>query len=117
MPSPPYAKLLVSRNGGALTSGGLVVLFGDAIQLSGESTVGWQQQRWDIVYYPVGYGLPSGWTFDSSTGSFFSTAVVPPPFTLPPNTTWGRWMLRLRINDALTNSSALQQLTDSSTAL
>jgi len=116
MPTPPYAKVLASLNGGALQSGGIVTSFGTTVQLVPESTVGWFQQRWDLTYFPAGFALPAGWSLDAQTGFYFSTAVQPPPFTLPANTLWGKWLPRLRVNDALTNDFALQQLTDVGTA-
>lgn len=117
MPTPAYALVKISVNGGALQTGGIVVAYSDVIQLSGESTVGWTQQRWEIVYYPTGFATPAGWTLDVVTGVIYSVAVVPPPFTMPVSTTWGKWMFRLRVNDAITNASALQRFTDAASAV
>lgn len=104
-------------NGGAIQTGGITVAYSDVVQLSGESTVGWTQQRWEIVYYPVGFALPAGWTLEVATGIYYSTAVLPPPFTMPASATWGKWMLKLRVNDALTNGSAEQRFTDAASGL
>lgn len=117
MPTPAYAKILVSVNSGAQQSGGITVAYNDVIQLSGENTAGWSTQRWEIIYYPAGYATPAGWTLDSTTGVLFSTAILPPTFTMPASATWGKWLLRLRINDALTNGNAAQRFTDVTTGL
>jgi hypothetical protein len=112
-----YAKALVSRNGGAYQSGAIFPAYADLIQLAGESTVGWYAQIWEITDYPSGWATPSGWTLDSATGIIFSTAVEPPSFTLPASTTWGKWMLRLRVNQAVTADDAPLSLTDKMSAL
>src|SRR4029077_1224704 len=104
MPTTPYAQVQVSVNGGAQQMGGLTVNFGDVIQLSGVNTLGWDNQVWELTYFPVGYATPAGWTLSSDGKTLSSTAVTPPPFTMPAGPTlWGKWMIRLRINDALTN--------------
>lgn len=117
MPTPPYAKILASLNGGALQDGGITTVYGTVVQISGESTVGWEHQRWEILYYPDGFATPSGWTLDPDTLFMVSTAAVPPAITLPANTLWGKWIFRLLINDALTNDRADQRLTDTGTAV
>lgn len=118
MPTAAYAKLLVSRNGGALASGAIVVAYSDTIQLRGESIAGWERQRWEIFDYPPsGFATPSGWTLDTTTKVIFSTAVEPPVFSLPANTYWGKWGLRLRVNEATTDDHADGSLTDQSTQL
>lgn len=117
MPTPPYAKILVSVNSGPQQSGGLSVVYGDAIQLSAQSTVGWTSQRWEIFDFPVGFGLPSGWLVDSS-GVYYSLAVTPSAFTVPASSAvWGKYLFRLRVNGALSNEQALQQLFDETTAI
>lgn len=115
MPTPPYAKVLVSLDNAATASGGITFVYGQSVQLSAESTVGWYNQRWEIIYYPAGWATPSGWTLDVTTGFIYTNAIVPTAFTLPPNTLWGKWIFRLRVNDALTNDGASQDLTDEST--
>src|SRR5688572_24844570 len=98
MPTPPYAKVLVSVNGGATVSGGIEVPSGATIQLSGENVSYWSQQRWEIYEYPEGWATPSGWSA-AENGTIFSTSVTPAAFTLPANTAlWGKWFIRLAIN-------------------
>ena len=111
----PYAKLLVTVNGGAPESGGLAVAVGNTIHLSGESTVGWVQQLFEIYDFPVGFALPSGWT-DSGHGTYFyASDPFPPSFVVSP---WGKFMLRLTVNRGLNGSgNADSTLVDASTAL
>jgi hypothetical protein len=126
MATPPYAKVLVALNGVPVGSGGITVSGGDVVQLSPESTVGWRLQRWEITDAPPGFSAPAGWNV-ASDGSFYSTAVQPPTFTIPSvgSTTWGKYAVRLRVNgnpllldDAGIRNPAYQStLTDESTML
>lgn len=118
MPSAPYAKVLIQVNAGPLQSGGLLVVYGNTIQLAAESVVGWTSQRWEIYDFPVGFGLPSGWSLDGSTGVYYSLSVLPPIFTIPASSAlWGKYLFRLRINGALTDDKAEQKLTDETSAV
>jgi hypothetical protein len=115
MPATPYAQLLVAINGGAPTSGGLTIASGSAIQLSGQSTVGWTQQTFAITDYPVGFAQPAGWSTNPTTGAYFyASSAIPPPFT--PNV-WGKYMLSLTVNNGLLDGAVSPTLTDTSTAL
>jgi hypothetical protein len=118
MPTTPYAKVLVSVNGGALSSGGLEVPSAATIALSPESTVGWRQQRWEIFDYPEGWTAPVGWS-TGAEGVIFSTAVTPPSFTLPASSSlWGKWAIRLRINEQVADDQkVLEGLLDEDTFL
>jgi hypothetical protein len=121
MPTPPYAKLRVARNGGAPATGGIICAHADAIQLSLESTVGVGKARWEIYDYPAGFGLPAGWTEDPTTHTYYSLAITPPSFTLPAATNWiwGKYMLSVLVNDGDPGSSGLPaaQLYDDTTAI
>lgn len=117
MPSTPYAKILVSVNGGANTSGGLDIPSAATIQLSGESTVGWTAVRWEIFDYPEGWATPAGWSLDAN-GVIYSTAFTPPSFTMPDaGTLWGVWMLRLMVNEQIATDKVLENLLDETSAL
>ena len=126
MPTPPYAKVLVSLNGVPSGSGGITVSGGDVVQLSPESIVGWRLQRWELTDTPPGFSAPAGWSV-ASDGSFFCTAVQPPPFTIPTSATntWGKYAVRLRVNgnplllndDGTRNAAYASALTDESTML
>lgn len=100
MPLPPYAKILISVNGGALQSGPVTVSNLDVIRLSGESQVGWQKALWEIFAYPPSYPTPAGWTLDDDHALLYSTAATPPAITLPATPLWGKWIARLRVNEA-----------------
>lgn len=116
MPTPPYAKVLTSISGDTAVGGVRAPVAGSStVQFSGESTVGWTQQRWELYAYPVGFTAPAGWTLDGSTQIIYSTAVTPPSFTLPAAATrWGKWMVRLLVNEGVSNSQAVATLKDES---
>ncbi len=121
MPTSPYATLRAALNGGAPTTGGIVASNADVVQLSAESTVGWTQQKWELYsfYSASEFPLPSGWTLDAGTGAYYySASATPPPFTLPAGPAFGKWLLRLTVNNGLNaNSVADPSLIDQSTAL
>lgn len=101
MPLPPYAKVQISINGGAVQSGGLdlgTLAASVSVQLSPESSIA-SSKRWEIYSYPVGWTTPSGWTLDSEAGVIYSTATTPPAFTIPAAATlFGKWLIRLTFN-------------------
>ncbi len=116
MPTPPYAKVLISVNAGANQSGGITAPSAATIQLLGESTVDWLQQKWELVDYPAGFTTPAGWSLDAN-GVIFSTSVTPQLFTLPSIATlWGKWMVRLTVNNGLSNGKDDPTLVDESSA-
>lgn len=114
MPTPPYAKVLTSIAGDTAVGGVRAPVAGSSsVQFSGESTVGWTQQRWELYAYPAGFTAPAGWTLDGSTQIIYSTAVTPPSFTLPAAATrWGKWLIRLLVNEGVSNSQAVASLKD-----
>jgi hypothetical protein len=126
MQTPPYAKVLVAKNGAPVGSGGLTVAAGDVIQLSAEMTAGWRSQRWELTDTPPGFAMPSGW-LAATGGGFYSIAPTPPPFTMPAvaGTTWGKYAVRLRVNgnplllnpDGSRSTSFRSTLTDEGTIL
>ncbi len=107
MPSTPYAKLLVSVNGGPWTSGDVDVAVGDEVAFKLESTVGVGSQRWELYDYPPGFALPIGWSADSE-GVYYSTAATPPNITINP---WGKYLPRARINGDLTKAEYVDSTT------
>lgn len=118
MPATPYAKLLISVNGGGPVSGGVDVPSAATIQLSAESTVGWKQQRWEIYDYPEGFATPASWTL-AADGTIFTTDPVPALITLPANTElWGPWGFRLVIDEAVVDDDTqIEGLIDEATAI
>lgn len=129
MPSTPYAKLLVSLNGGAPQSGGITGAAGGIAQLSAESTAQWDLKtppRWEIYAYPPGWtGPASGWTTESVAQPFGGTADIyvytglgpPPAFNLPADPTWGKTLFRLTVQGGLLNGIPTPTLIDDTTAI
>lgn len=118
MPTTPYAKILVSVDGGPNQDGGIDVPSGANIQFSPESTVGWLRARWEIYDYPEGWGTPSGWTL-AADGTIYSTDFTPDDIDLPDNgAMFGVWMPRLLVNEQIDNDQdILGNLLDDTTAL
>lgn len=118
----PYASLRASINGGSPTPGGLTVPASATVQLSADpsGTAGVTAYKYEIYGYPVGFSAPSGWSTDSNNVYFYSAGTTPPPFTLPAITTWGKWMLRLILNNGISANTSIipvTQLIDEMTAL
>jgi hypothetical protein len=114
MPATPYAKLLVSVNGGATQSGGITVSGGDTIDLTIENTTKVLQQKFEIYDYPTGVSCPSGWSTDANGVYYYATDYTPPQFTI---SIWGKYMLRLTVNNGLRDGRADATLVDTDTAL
>lgn len=104
MPTPPYAKVLVSRNGGAATGGAITCVAGDSIQLVPESTVSITQWRWEIFSYPEGFTAPAGWS-TAADGTIYYEAVTPPAFVLS-STYWGKYLFKLHVQGGATSANA-----------
>lgn len=123
MSQPPFARLLASVNGGSAISGGLTVPASATIQLSADpaGTSGVTSYLYQIYGYPVaGFSVPSGWSTDSNGVYFYSAGATPPVFTLPAITSWGKWMLRLTVNNGISPNPTvipITQLVDEMTAL
>ena len=89
---------------------------GSVIALSSADTSFWTQQRWEIYAYPVGWTAPAGWSTDGN-GVIYSTSVTPSSFTLPANTSiWGKWGVRLTVNNGLTDGVADANMVDETLA-
>jgi hypothetical protein len=120
MPATPYAKLLVSVNGGGPTSGGIDIPSAASIQFSFESTVGWTRARIEISDYPEGWATPAGWTLRADGTIYWDwTGMNPSAITFPDNgVLWGVWMPRLLVNEQLDDDqNIIGDLLDSTTAL
>jgi hypothetical protein len=129
MPSTPYAKLLISVNGGALTSGAITANPSDTIQFSAESTAQWDlttPPRWEIYAYPPGWtGPATGWTTESvpqpgggSADVYVYLGIGPPAaFTLPALPMWGKFLPKLTVAGGLLNGVPAAQLVDKSSGL
>ncbi len=118
MPTPPYAHALVQINGGANQSGGIDAVPPTAlVQLVPESTVGWTQARWEWVDYPEGWTAPTGWSTDANGVIYANTIGNPPSFNLPGSSLWGKFALRLRVNEQVSNDKRVGDLLDESLIL
>ncbi len=111
MPATPYAKLLVSVNGGANQDGGLTVEASDTIQLRAEDKTGWGSPatRWSIYSFPEGFAEPTDWSTAADGSYYYDGSADPPTFT--PDVT-GKYMLRL-----LVLGGSLENCLDETTAL
>lgn len=108
MPTPPYAAVKISVNGGALTSGGLTVTNGDVLTLSAESTVGWKMSpapEWRLYGHYSDYTCPAGWSTKSVTQADASTITVyyylgttPPAITVQGSAWWGKVNIGLYVD-------------------
>lgn len=119
---PPYAKLKASINGGAAVAGGLTVPASATVQLSADpaGVSGAFAYKYEIYGYPVGFTVPAGWSTDSAGVYVYSAGATPPVFSLPAITGWGKWMLRLTVNNGISATPGAippSQLVDEMTAL
>lgn len=120
MPATPFAQIQYTVDGGGLLSGANIVTGANVIQPSGVNTGAWLNQLWEIYEYPVGFSVPASWS--NVNGVYQSTAVTPPPFTLLSNSIWGKYLMRLTVNQGLLNGlyagpGSPQPLVDISSAL
>jgi hypothetical protein len=115
----PSAAARVSINGGAnqtIADKPIVAPSAATIAFSSADTSFWTQQRWEIYAYPEGWTAPAGWSTDAN-GVIYSTATTPSSFTLEANTTrWGKWGLRLTVNNGLADGVADSSLIDETLA-
>lgn len=121
MPQPPYALLRASIASGAPSTGGIVAAAGATCQLSADpgGLPGAFMLRWELVDVPAGFACPAGWSTDS-VGVYFSTAQLPPVFTLPDGAHWGKVMPRLTLNNGVSENPEIlpiEQLSDTATAI
>jgi hypothetical protein len=122
--SPPYALAQVSVNSAGPTSGaGVVIPPSATIAFTGVNTTGWATSLWEIYDYPSGWSTPAGWTLIAATGviQYNGTSITPnpPSFTAPAISLWGKWGLRLTVNNATDPTGAVNfpRMIDTSLAL
>jgi hypothetical protein len=114
MPSPPYAKLLVRVNGAAGVSGSVAAVVGNTLDFIPESTVGHEQQRWELADFPADLPAPAGWLYDVTTDTYYSHAATPPTITA---SVFGVYMPVLKVNAAVVGTTSNADLIDRSTAV
>ena len=126
MPSTPYAKVLVSIDGGAPSSGLITADPGAQCQVSYESTVGWPgtpAPYLEIFAYPEGWDPGAGWLEESVAQPNGGTATVfryygatpPPAFTLPNAATWGDVLFALVVGGGKKNGKLSSDVIDEGT--
>jgi len=114
MPTPPFAATICSVDADTAVAGVRTVAGGNVIQLSGQDTSFWTSQLWELYDFPAGYATPAGWTLGPD-GVLTSTAVTPPPFTVDaPRDRWGKYAVRLTVNDGLKNGVSDDEMRDES---
>lgn len=121
MTTPANITLQVQVNGGGIQTGPIMVAHSDTIDLSVDNTAGINKYKWEIFEYPEGLtladlGSPAGWAFDGN--SIVSSDPSPSQFIVPASTLlWGKFFLRLIVNDSLRGGVFAADLTDERTAL
>jgi hypothetical protein len=115
----PSAAARVSINGGAnqtIADKPIIAPSAATVAFSSADTSFWTQQRWEIYAYPDGWTAPAGWSTDAN-GVIYSTSVTPSSFTLDSNLLrWGKFGLRLTVNNGLTDGVADTSMVDESLA-
>lgn len=100
--------LIVSKAGGAFTSGVVTCAFGNTIRLRLAQTA-IERVRFEIHGYPDGWTAPAGWTLDAVRRVIYFDGPEPPDFTLPADTLWGKWLLRAIVDgNRVDDTSALE---------
>lgn len=95
-----------SLDGAYPQSGPILARKQQVVRLSGADTTGWTSAKWTITSYPEEWAPPfDGWTYDSATGYYASTAITPPEFRLATTTWGGKWDVDLLVNGILSDSS------------
>lgn len=121
MPNAPYALVRASIAGGPPQTGGIVAAAGATCQFTADpgGLSGAFLLRWEVLDYPTGWTLPSGWSADSN-GVYFFVGTTPPIVTLPDGAHWGKLMPRLTLNNGISENPEvlpIEQLSDTSTAI
>lgn len=98
----PYAKILLSNNGGAPQAGPVTVAAGDVLQPSAESMAYWEDPPavWRIMYWPEDWPGPgAGWTFNAETSAYEFIGNTNPPEIEITSTSglFGKWLLMLEV--------------------
>lgn len=100
MPTPPYALVRASLNGGGVQTGGIAATGGEVVQLTADPAglAGATQYLWELLSFPDDFTVPAGWSTDAN-GVYYSTAKIPPTFTLLTTLVdFGKYAIRLTLN-------------------
>lgn len=101
----PYAKLLMSLDGGSNVFGAQTCAGGVTVQLHGENTAFWDDCLYEIYEYPAGFVCPDDWTSVNGVYQSSGTAFVPPAFDLDSSSNWGKYLFRLTVNGGMRNGA------------
>ena len=117
---PPFAGVLCQVGSGAPAAGGQTVPSTSTVcTLTAVSTT-WQTGLWELVDYPPGYAVPSGWSLNPQSGAIFYSATKshpnPPTFTLQ---YWGKIGVRLTVDGGFDPTGAYnpERMVDTTCAL
>lgn len=103
MPTPPYAALRASLNGGPPTQGYQRVYPGDEVVLSVDpaAVLGARSLKFQIYDFPAALAEPTDWSTTAGGIYQFSGATTAPAVTLPATyaDAFGKYSLRLLVND------------------
>lgn len=96
---PPYAKILLSKNGADPVEAPINVSLGDTIQPIPESTAYWTDPPavWRLKAYPKDWPAPAGWTYNDGSKAYEFVGNGTPP-EIPITSTvglFGKWILDL----------------------
>lgn len=98
------AEALAALDSGLAQRGTISAQNAQLVQLLGADTTGWTSVLWSIRSYPEAFALPGGWSLNTETGAYESTATRPPGFHLPSGTEPAKLDVELTV-DGVTDSS------------
>lgn len=122
MPSTPYARLLVSLNGGAAAAGGIEAAASDDLDFVYESTIGWPSSPapyLEIYEAPLGWApVPStGWVATDGGGWKYYGTTPPPTIAAPDAAHFGKVACQLVVGGGLRDGVLSSDMTSGVTVL
>lgn len=122
MSGTPYARLLVSLNGGAAAAGGIEAAASDDVDFVYESTIGWPSSPapyLEIYEAPVGWSpVPStGWVATDGGGWKYYGTTPPPTIAAPDAAHFGKVACQLVVGGGLKDGVLSADMTSGATIL
>lgn len=122
MSNTPYARLLVSLNGGAATAGGITAAASDAITFVYENTIGWPSQPapyLEVYEAPLNWApVPlTGWVATSGGGWRYYGTTPPPAIAAPDAAHFGKVAAQLVVGGGLRDGVLSAEMTSGATVL
>ena len=122
MSTTPYARLLVSLNGGAAAAGGTEAAASDDVDFVYESTIGWPSSPapyLEIYEAPVGWSpVPStGWVATDGGGWKYYGTTPPPTIAAPDAAHFGKVAAQLVVGGGLKDGVLSADMTSGATVL